>query len=119
MQEWRESLHSYKRNNQGKKRLFLTYEGLSKVIFSSGIEGEQNFIKWASHTLFIHQFGEQQDKDKLMYRHYKYFFCKKAGNPSLSTEESNKVKKRLFLTYEGLLKAIFSSRTEKTQIFKL
>ena len=45
---------------------------------------------------------------------YTYFICKKNNNVG---KNKNKVKKELFLTYEGMLRALFVSRTGKAHKF--
>jgi len=48
-----------------KKELFLTYEGMLRVLFASHNNKVKPFIKWATETLFTIQLGEQEDKDNL------------------------------------------------------
>ena len=47
------------------KSLFLTYQGLLRVLFVSRNKNTYHFIKWATKTLFTVQMGEQKEKDKL------------------------------------------------------
>nr|QOI90538.1 hypothetical protein HWQ62_00407 [Pyramimonas orientalis virus] len=45
--------------------LFLTYDGVLKVLFCSQGDRGVRFRKWASRILFTMQMGSQEDKDKL------------------------------------------------------
>lgn len=47
------------------KKLFLTYTGLLKVLFSSRNETVTKFVDWATKTLFTAHLGTQDQKDKL------------------------------------------------------
>ena len=55
--------------NTGKNRvsteLFLTYEGILRVLFTSRCGNANNFVKWATETLFIAQLGTTKQKKKL------------------------------------------------------
>jgi hypothetical protein len=51
--------------NTTKKELFLTYNGMLKVLFSSRTGNAETFQKWATETLFTVQMGEEEDKDSL------------------------------------------------------
>lgn len=48
-----------------KKELFLTYEGILRVLFVSRSGKTHKFIKWATETLFTAQMGTKEQKDKL------------------------------------------------------
>ena len=48
-----------------KKELFLTYNGILKVLFSSRTGNAENFQNWATETLFIHQMGTIEQKQEL------------------------------------------------------
>ena len=48
-----------------KKTLFLTYEGILRVLFVSRNKKTSNFISWATNTLFTIQMGSKEDKQKL------------------------------------------------------
>jgi len=48
-----------------KKELYLTYEGMLKVIFNSENNKTKGFVKWATETLFTVQMGDEEDKDSL------------------------------------------------------
>ena len=50
---------------QLKKELFLTYEGILRVLFVSENNKTSHFVKWATETLFTVQMGEDEDKDTL------------------------------------------------------
>lgn len=50
---------------QLKKELFLTYEGILRVLFVSENDKTLHFVKWATETLFTVQMGEEEDKDSL------------------------------------------------------
>ena len=49
-----------------KKELFLTYEGMLRVLFVSRNNKTSNFIKWATETLFTIQMGTTQQKEELV-----------------------------------------------------
>jgi hypothetical protein len=48
-----------------KKTLFLTYEGILRVLFVTRNNKTAPFIKWALEVLFITQMGTNEDKQKL------------------------------------------------------
>jgi len=48
-----------------KKELFLTYEGILRVLFASHSAKAKTFIKWATETLFTVCLGEQKEKEQL------------------------------------------------------
>ena len=47
------------------KRLFLTYEGMIKVLYSSRSGSAKSFRTWATKTLFTIQMGKDSDKEEL------------------------------------------------------
>jgi hypothetical protein len=47
------------------KKLYLTYIGLLKVLFSSRNKTVNNFVGWATETLFTAHLGTKEQKDKL------------------------------------------------------
>ena len=49
-----------------KHKSFLTYRGVLKCIFSSRSKKADNFIKWATETLFTLQMGSVEDKTELI-----------------------------------------------------
>jgi len=49
-----------------KKELYLTYEGILRVLFVSRNNTTTNFIKWAVEKLFTIQMGSIEDKNKLV-----------------------------------------------------
>jgi hypothetical protein len=51
--------------NKSKKELFLTYEGLLRVLFVSRNGKTAKFIKWATETLFTVQLGTPEQKRRL------------------------------------------------------
>lgn len=53
------------KNNKKVKKLFLTYIGLLKVLFSSRNNTVSKFVGWATKTLFTAHLGTQEQKDKL------------------------------------------------------
>lgn len=55
-----------KTNKNIKKELFLTYEGILRVLFASHSSNVKPFIKWATETLFTTQLGTSEQKDKLV-----------------------------------------------------
>ena len=58
-------LHNMQNKQLKNKELFLTYEGILKVIFNSENNKTKGFVKWATETLFTVQMGEEKDKDTL------------------------------------------------------
>ena len=52
-------------NKQIKKELYLTYRGLLRVLFVSRSGKTDNFIKWATETLFTVHLGEKKEKEEL------------------------------------------------------
>ena len=55
-----------KTNKAIKKNLYLTYEGMLRVLFASHSPNVKPFIKWATESLFAIQLGQIEDKDKLV-----------------------------------------------------
>jgi len=53
-------------NHTNKKELYLTYRGMLKVLFSSRSGKANTFIDWATDTLFTHQMGTPEQKQKLV-----------------------------------------------------
>jgi hypothetical protein len=49
-----------------KKELFLTYQGMLRVLFVSRNNKTSKFIKWATKTLFTTQMGTDEQKNKLV-----------------------------------------------------
>lgn len=49
-----------------KKELFLTYQGMLRVLFVSRNNKTSHFIKWATETLFTVQMGTTQQKEELV-----------------------------------------------------
>jgi hypothetical protein len=57
-----------KKNNDNvnvKKLMFLTYNGLLRVLFLTKNNKTKQFIKWATETLFTIQIGNEDDKKEL------------------------------------------------------
>ena len=52
--------------NKYKKELFLTYEGMLRVLFVSRNNKTTHFIKWATEKLFTIQMGTIEQKNKLV-----------------------------------------------------
>jgi len=52
--------------NTNKKTLFLTYRGLLRVLFVSRSGNADNFVTWATETLFTAQMGTTKEKRKLV-----------------------------------------------------
>lgn len=48
------------------KELFLTYQGMLHVLFASHSGRANNFVKWATKTLFTVQMGTTEQKNKLV-----------------------------------------------------
>lgn len=48
-----------------KKELYLTYEGILRVLFASHSPNVKPFIKWATDTLFVVQMGTPEQKQTL------------------------------------------------------
>ena len=51
--------------NSIKKELFLTYEGILRVLFASHSPNVKPFIRWAVETLFVAQMGSRDQKTAL------------------------------------------------------
>ena len=51
-----------KNKNKITKEVFLTYEGILRVLFVSKSGKTKQFIKWATETLFTVQMGTKQQK---------------------------------------------------------
>jgi hypothetical protein len=51
------------------------------------------------------------------HEHYETFLCKNTGNPMSTTKKKNTVKKQLFLTYMGVIKVLFTSRSGDARKF--
>ena len=49
-----------------KKELFLTYEGMLRVLFASHSPNVKPFIKWATNSLFVMHLGNQHQKNELV-----------------------------------------------------
>jgi hypothetical protein len=49
-----------------KKELYLTYEGILRVLFASHSSKVKTFIKWATETLFTIQLGTIKNKEELI-----------------------------------------------------
>jgi hypothetical protein len=54
------------KTNKIKKELFLTYEGILRVLFASHSPNVKPFIKWATETLFTIQMGTVEQKEDLV-----------------------------------------------------
>lgn len=48
------------------KKLFLTYIGLLRILFSSRSKTSEKFVRWATKTLFTAQMGTFEQKNKLV-----------------------------------------------------
>ena len=57
--------YKYFKTASNKKELFLTYQGMLRVLFASHSKQVKHFVKWATETLFTVQMGEDEDKDTL------------------------------------------------------
>lgn len=55
-----------KNNRVHKKQLFLTHEGLIRVLFVSKNDEVKKFVKWASEILYTARMGTKQQKHKLI-----------------------------------------------------
>lgn len=53
-------------NNVRKKRLYITYAGMLKILFTSRVGIADTFLKWAMETLFTVQMGSDDQKDSLI-----------------------------------------------------
>ena len=53
------------RNSEVSKEMYLTYNGILRVLFSSHSKNVKRFINWASETLFVHQMGTIEQKQTL------------------------------------------------------
>lgn len=54
------------KNNKISKELFLTYEGILRVLFVSKSGNAGKFIKWATEKLFTLQMGTEKQKKKMV-----------------------------------------------------
>ncbi len=54
-----------KTDNTIKKEVFLTYEGMLRVLFASHSPRVKPFIRWTTETLFTAQLGTPEQKDEL------------------------------------------------------
>lgn len=54
------------KNNVVEKELFLTYKGILHVLFASHSGKANNFVNWATETLFTVQMGTNDQKNKLI-----------------------------------------------------
>jgi hypothetical protein len=52
--------------NVSKKELFLTFEGMIRLLYVSRSKNAKVFRNWATETLFVHQMGTIEQKDKLL-----------------------------------------------------
>ena len=52
-------------NKTSKKELFLTYQGMLRVLFISRNSKTIHFIKWATEIIFVSQLGNVEQKDNL------------------------------------------------------
>jgi hypothetical protein len=50
---------------QIKKEVYLTYRGMLRVLFASTSKKTNQFLKWATETLFTAQMGEKEEKEDL------------------------------------------------------
>ena len=48
-----------------RKQMFITYEGMISILYSSRSEKAKGFRKWATETLFTHQMGSRSQKEEL------------------------------------------------------
>jgi len=51
--------------NKTSKEIYLTYEGMLRVLFASNNNETDKFISWATHTLFTAQMGTEKQKREL------------------------------------------------------
>jgi hypothetical protein len=54
------------KTNKIKKELYLTYEGILRVLFASHSPNVKPFIKWATESLFTLQLGSVNQKEELI-----------------------------------------------------
>jgi hypothetical protein len=52
--------------NQSDKKLFITFEGMIKILYVSRNKKASQFRKWATKILFTHQMGTLEQKNKLV-----------------------------------------------------
>ena len=57
---------SIKNANKTKKELFLTYEGMLRVLFASHSPRVKPFVRWATEKLFVLQMGTRAQKTELV-----------------------------------------------------
>ena len=48
-----------------KKQLYITYEGMIKILYSSRSKKAKSFRNWATKTLFVAQMGDVEEKEEL------------------------------------------------------
>jgi len=60
------NLKKENKKNIIKKEMYLTYEGILKVIFISRKGKTSGFIKWATETLFTAQMGTREQKEDMV-----------------------------------------------------
>jgi hypothetical protein len=48
-----------------KKKLYITYEGMIKILYSSRSKKAKSFRNWATKTLFVAQMGQVEEKEEL------------------------------------------------------
>ena len=90
------------RGNRKVDKIFFSVEDVSKRF---ELENLYKLLKDERKTYKINE-------------HYKIFICKNSANADLSSvETTNKIQKKLYLTYEGMLKVLFSSRSPKVKKF--
>ena len=53
------------KNKKEIKELFLTYEGMLRLLFASHSPKVKPFIKWATEFIFVSQLGNEEQKDNL------------------------------------------------------
>ena len=58
--------NSQNKTSKIKKELFLTYEGILRVLFASLSPNVKPFVKWATETLFTLQMGNKEEKQELV-----------------------------------------------------
>jgi len=51
--------------NKTSKKIYLTYDGMLRILFASNNTETDKFISWATHTLFTAQMGTEKQKREL------------------------------------------------------
>jgi uncharacterized protein YsxB (DUF464 family) len=59
-------INNEKNKNKPVKKMFITYLGMLKILFTTKNKKCDGFIKWATETLFISQMGTKEQRERLV-----------------------------------------------------